>query len=92
VIVNSTAQLHWGLGGGGRCSITSGTTLDTEFLQQWQSAATNGEYGQLAGTRGFEVSAGEFTVNLVCFAGLSGESADVQIIDSALTGIFIPNG
>jgi len=89
VIVNSTAHAsELTAGHGARCSITTGTVLDADFLQQWESAGSNGSEGQLAGTRGFPVTAGEFTANLVCDHFGGGNTA---IQDSALTAIFIPN-
>ena len=48
----------------------------------WKS----GSKAQLAGTRGFDVSAGTFTVNLVCLS-----DASSTVVDPALTAIFIPD-
>jgi hypothetical protein len=89
VIVNSTATAGEPTAGGGVvCSITTGTTHDVAFLQQWESAGFDGEFAQLAGTRGFDVTAGQaLTVNLVC--DHSGASASSLIFDSALTAIFV---
>ena len=88
VIVNSTATVVEETGGDAvRCSITTGTTRDFAFLQQWTSSGIgNGFYTQLAGTRGFDVTAGQtLTVNLVC----DGTSGFSTILDSALTAIFV---
>ena len=90
VVVNSTAVTDEPTAGDFvACSITTGTTVDFTFGQLWESAGLHGGSGQLAGTRGFDVTAGEFTANLVCdHIGSSGSS---NILDSALTAIFIPN-
>jgi hypothetical protein len=86
VIVNSTATAVEDTAGGEVvCSITTGTTHDGAFLQIWESPGSAGDLAQLAGTRGFDVAAGQaLTVNLVCDA--SGSSS---ILDSALTAIFV---
>jgi hypothetical protein len=89
VIVNSTATaLDGDVGDTMNCSITTGTDLDHEFNQLWQSGgAGGGASAQLAGTRGFDVGpTRNFTVNLVCDA-----LGDGFILDSSLTAIFIPN-
>jgi hypothetical protein len=94
VIVNSTATAFEDTAGGVvGCSITTGTTIDFNFVQHWQSAGdiANGSFAQLAGTRGFDVTAGQtLTVNLVC-AKTGGGSVDSGILDSALTAIFVAN-
>ena len=88
VIVNSTVTgVDSDAGDKVQCSITTGTILDLDFLQQWDSPGSPGFFGQLAGTRGFDVTAGELTVNLVCKHAGSGDSS---IFDSAMTAIFIP--
>jgi len=89
VIVNSTANASEDTAGDFvHCSITSGTTLDFTFLQFWESPGSDGSGAQLAGTRGFDVTAGEvLTVNLVC--SQQGTSLSSTISDSALTAIFV---
>jgi hypothetical protein len=92
VIVNSTATAFEGTAGDDvRCSITAGTTIDSAFNQQWASSGLgDGSVAQLAGTRGFDVTAGQtLTVNLVCAHG--GTSGALTILDSALTAIFVAN-
>ena len=90
VIVNSTASpVEPTAGDIVRCSITTGTTTDDAFVQRWESAGAAGDISQMAGTRGFDVTAGEFTANLVC--DHSGTSGSSFIDDSAMTAIFIPN-
>ena len=90
VIVNSTATAQEATAGDFvRCSITTGITHDGAFAQFWESPGSNGSIAQLAGTRGFDVTAGQtLTVNLVCAHGGSG-SASSNIFDSALTAIFV---
>jgi hypothetical protein len=91
VIVNSTANAFEGTAFDAvGCSITTGTTTDFDFLQIWASPGSDGPVAQLAGTRGFDVTAGQaLTVNLVCaHFGASGSSS---ILDSALTAIFVAN-
>jgi len=89
VIVNSTASVGEGTAADSvGCSITTGTAHDLAFLQWWESPGSPGSFAQLAGTRGFDVTAGQtLTVNLVCsHFGPSGLS---NIFDSALTAIFV---
>jgi hypothetical protein len=92
VVVNSTANpVEDTAGDFEGCSITTGTTMDIDFLQFWESAGENeGAFAQLAGTRGFDVAAGPFTANLVCKQ--FGSIGISQITDSALTATFIPSG
>ena len=51
-----------------RCTITTGTVLETGFLQRWESGGPNtGQHAQLSGVRTFTASAGApVTYNLVC--------------------------
>jgi hypothetical protein len=91
VIVNSTANAGEEMQGDGVwCSISEFAGLSPAFTQRWESAGSLvAGTGQLAGTRGFDVAAGEkLTVNLVCVhVGVSGSSF---VNDSALTATFIP--
>jgi len=89
VIVNSTANAVEDTAGDQvQCSISTSTNLDAAFAQIWESPAAGADRAQLAGTRGFDVTAGQtLTVNLVCIhIGTSGSSI---IDDSALTAIFV---
>lgn len=74
---------------GARCAITTGTTVDFDFLQFAQfTAASLADSEVLSGTRGYPVTKGSLlTVNLVCdeFDGAP------AISDSALTAIFAPS-
>jgi hypothetical protein len=65
-------------------------SLDFDFLQQWEGSGINGDTTQMAGTRGFDVTAGqEPTVSLFCdHFGIGSDSSTVQ--DAVLTAIFIP--
>lgn len=76
-----------------RCSITTAPTPpvhDVDYLQQWESAgAGGGRFEQLAGTRVFDIAAGEIaTYDLVC--DHSGASGSSTLFDSVLTAIFTP--
>ncbi len=74
-----------------RCSITKDVDwIDTAFTQQWTSSGLNvGEDGQVAGTRGFEVTGGDaVTVNLVCATyRRSAPGSPMEVRDSALTAM-----
>ena len=72
----------------GRCSITTGTTVDFTHLiiqSDFGTTTVGGVFSTFSGTRGFDVPAGSVTVNLVCdeFAG------NVQVGDTSLTALFI---
>jgi hypothetical protein len=92
VIVTSTAVVETpNPGDGVTCSITTGTDLDPGYQQLWTSAGSTGEWGQLAGTRGFPVTLrGPFTANLVC-AHVGSGSPTSGVTNSAMTAIFVPN-
>jgi hypothetical protein len=51
-----------------RCTITTGTTLETGYLQRWESGGTDdGQHAQLSGVRTLDIAAGAtMTYNLVC--------------------------
>jgi hypothetical protein len=88
VIVTSSAYLMQGIGStesGARCSISTGTDIDYDFLQI--SDLRDDKFKVLAGTRGFSVTKGVLlTVNLVC------DEFQPQIFlgASSLTAIFAP--
>jgi hypothetical protein len=92
VLVNSSGYLlNLGLAPeapfSGRCSITTGTTVDFSALELSDVQAGFGLAQQLGSTRGFDVTSGAlFTVNYVCDV-VSGSGA---IDDAALTAIFVP--
>jgi len=72
-----------------RCSITTGTTVDSDYLQVWQSNGPTAANSQLAGTRVFAIAAGTtVTYNLVC--DHSGFTVDTILDDSLLSAIFTP--
>lgn len=71
----------------GRCSITTGVTIDSDF-HQIATLPTTGEFQSIGGTRGFSVTQGNLlTVNLVCdlFSGTG------VIEDTSLSAIFAPS-
>ena len=74
----------------GRCSITNGTTLDVQHLHRLgeENGTSVGTIlaSSFSATRGFNVAAGAFTVNLVCdsFSG----SAEVRV--SSMTAMYFP--
>jgi len=69
-----------------RCSITIGTTIDTDSLTV-SGDISDTQRGPFAGTRGFNVSAGSHTYNLVCdlFSG----SANIR--NTHLTAMYFPD-
>jgi hypothetical protein len=89
VIVNSSAHLFRISGtAGARCSITTGTAIDYNFLQMADMPDVSQSAAVLAGTRGYSVAKGVlFTANLVCDQYLG----DVRLQDSAMTAIFAPS-
>ena len=71
----------------GRCSITTGSLLDSNHLiLAEESAASAMKHVPFGATRGFNVLAGSLTINLVCdqFSG------DVAVADTSLTAMFVP--
>ena len=73
------------------CSLTTGASRDNASQQVWQSGGDEkGDLAQLAGTRGFDVTANQaLTVNLVCASStIIGSPA---VVDPTLTAIFIPS-
>ncbi|NNE12123.1 MAG: hypothetical protein HKN41_07760 [Ilumatobacter sp.] len=89
LIVNASTSIFGFAGDASvRCSITLGTSIDTN--NNFESEVAANDWQSLAGTRGFELVfvpiAGETTVNLVC------DGAGPNILkDSNLTGIFVPD-
>ena len=88
VVANSSLMASQATAGGGLgCEITEDTAVGSEFLQVWRSGGVANQ-AQLAGTRGFDVTAGtELTINLVCLTFQSEENSTVH--DSSLTAVFI---
>lgn len=72
-----------------RCGIGTGSIVEAAFRQEWESGgAGDGDLGMLAGTRGFDVTAGQsITINLVCLH--NGTSGTSVILDAALSAIFV---
>lgn len=71
-----------------RCSITTDTTHDFDYQQNWEGGP--GSYSQLAGTRTFNIAASAtVSYNLVCdHNGTSGDGT--TLADAVLTAIFTP--
>ena len=69
-----------------RCSITTGSLIDTNNLLV-SDDISNSQRGPFAGTRGFNVTAGSHTYNLVCdlFSG------SAVIRDTQLTAMYFPD-
>jgi hypothetical protein len=85
IVISSANAFVDAAGSAVRCSIGTGNTLDTDFLQVWKSSGVD-DFGTLAGNRGFDVTAGQtLTVNLVC--DLVGGAPSLN--DSAMTAIFV---
>jgi hypothetical protein len=97
VIVNSTTTvIEADPSAGLKCSITtsvkSDTTpvVDSTHIQWWESAGPDGGVAQLAGTRGFNVLAGETSYyRLVCEH--FGRSRASTALAPSLTAIFTPS-
>lgn len=90
-VTSSAAGQEGGAGEGPFCSITTGTSVDFDYLQAWQSdgQGASDDWGSLAGTRPYSVTAGQaLTVNLVCSQGFNGVNTTVH--DPVLTAIFTP--
>ena len=91
VIVNSSNAAEESTAADGiRCSITTASAISTAHLQFFKSAGVSGNRGQMSGTRGFNIQAGQtITYNLVCSHFGMG-SASSTITNSSLTAIFTP--
>jgi hypothetical protein len=86
LVVTSAANVFDNDGDLVRCSIGLGTTIDTGYEQRFEGRPAPGSYGQLAGTRVFEVQQGfVLTVRLVCDTFTAGTAT---IEDSTLTALF----
>jgi hypothetical protein len=98
VVVNSTVVIRaLNAGEGARCSIVSSGSadfpgmIDSTHEQIWLGGGRPSEFGQLAGTRGFNVTAGEkYYFGLICqHQGSPGAAS--QALDSSLTATFSPS-
>ena len=89
-VVIANAQLYIdfnNIDGSARCSLGSGNTLDTArhtVLSGGDGMANR--FHAVGLTRGFDVPAGSFTVNLIC----DSTNAATEATDSLLTAIFVP--
>jgi hypothetical protein len=86
VVVSSSAYTFTGTTASVRCSLTTGTSIDSSHLQY--AIMPDNMTESLAGTRAFPATKDTpLTVNLVC--DLLAGTANIQ--DSALTAIFAPS-
>ena len=88
VIVNASGYFTMdGVGSkAGRCSITTGTTLNYNYLLFARIEEDGYTCIPFAGTRGFIVSAGTTTFRLVC----NRLQGTVSVVDTNLTAIWVP--
>ena len=84
VIVNGTVQLAFGGAASVVCSLETGLVIDSDAAAQQSTAVA--AFNSVALTRGFEVSAGTTTFNLVCqeLIGVVGAQ------NSILTALYVP--
>ena len=69
-----------------RCSITTGTAVDFSHLFAFgENAASGMSHVPFGATRGFSVSAGTHTINLVCEEAFG----DTAVGDSEVTALFV---
>ncbi|MBN1580409.1 MAG: hypothetical protein JXA89_06875 [Anaerolineae bacterium] len=74
------------------CSITPETTVDTNYQMLSSDFGATSSTSQLAPfalTRGFDVSSGTYTYNLVCKLGTASSLVEAQ--DTNINAIFIPS-
>lgn len=89
VIVNASGTFSFSSNGGSaRCSITTGTTRDltNRIFQSMENSGMALNFS-FAGTRGFKVTKGSTTFNLVC-DNPTGNT--VLVLDSYMTALFVP--
>lgn len=88
IIVNASGSLQF-FGAGadaGRCSLTTGTVLDTNNVVLGNAATNAVDFMPYAATQGFDVAAGSTTtIHLVCDA----ITGSVAMRNSSLTGFFV---
>jgi len=71
----------------GRCSITTGSALDySHLIIADENGVNTKNYTPFAATRGYDVSEGTTTFNLVC----DRISGTIYIVDASMTAIFVP--
>jgi hypothetical protein len=94
IIANSSTAAISGFAGTTiYCAITTGSRRSYDDPRQaWESPGVDGDQGQLAGTRGFDVKAAQFIkINLVCESPDSVMPAQAILDDPVLTAMFFPN-
>jgi hypothetical protein len=90
VVVNASGTFEFSDAGVdiARCEITTGTVIGTTHVIEAGDTAMNSiKFLPFAGTRGFDVSLGANTFNLVCDM----VSGSVKLRDSSMTAIFVSN-
>jgi hypothetical protein len=90
VVVNASGTFEFSDAGVdiARCEITTGTVIGTTHVIEAGDTAMNSiKFLPFAGTRGFDVSPGANTFNLVCDM----VSGSVKLRDSSMTAIFVSN-
>lgn len=94
VLVNATTYTFIfasaGVAGFGQCSLSRGTTLDGLSLTTFganPSGVTDSPYVPIALTRGFVVSAGSVSVNLVCYRN---STANLSLGPINMTALYVP--
>jgi hypothetical protein len=90
VIVNTSGYYYFlsSLFDSGRCNITTSTGLEGEHdirADDFNTGASQA-YIPMAGTRGYNVSPGTFTVRLVCVR----VAGSISINDTSLTALYVP--
>jgi hypothetical protein len=90
VIVNSSGYVWLASGADviARCSLTTGTSLESVSYQFVEIHSSGSASDVVSGTRGYDVTAGQnLTVNLVCdeFSG------QANVSDTWISAIFVPN-
>lgn len=77
-----------------RCAITTGTAIDYDYLiiaDDYNSSNTGDtDYVPFAGTRGYSLSAGTYTFNLVCDTG-GWETSAAHVGDTSMHVLFFPS-
>ena len=73
------------------CTISDAVELQAPF-QAWESAGNDGSIGQLAGTRVFDVAAGNHTIWLVCQSATGSiDPALGNVSGAVLSYVFVPD-
>lgn len=89
VIVNASGYFHFtnnATSDGGRCEITTATVISfNQLILTSEVAVDSLDFAAFAGTRGFDVTAGSHTFNLVCDAS----AGTAAVADTNMTALFV---